>query len=280
MAFDTLTLESFIAVAETKSFTKAAERIGRTQSAVSQKMNKLESLLGQKLFVRGRNFALTSHGEIFLGYAQSIQKLQREALDRFIEPDLEGEVKFGLPEDFASVFLYDVLAEFSRLYPRIQLNVACDLTLNLFERFKKKEFDLVLVKMNRPQDFPNGHDIWSEKLEWVGPVDLLQKKSSIPLVLSPEPCVYRSRAIEALENRKQAWRIAFSSSSYAGTIAAVKARMGITVLPRNMVPDGFNIITDEQIIPSLDSTHISLLKHSKNNAAVNSLEEYVFKKLR
>jgi DNA-binding transcriptional LysR family regulator len=191
-------------------------------------------------------------------------------------------VRFGLPEDFASVFLSDVLSEYASLHPRILLNVECDLTLNLFERFKKQEFDLVLVKMNRPEDFPNGMDVWSEALEWVGNKDLFEQEDQpVSLVLSPQPCVYRTRAIHALETMKKKWRIVFSSHSYAGTIAAVKAGMGVTVLPRNMVPDELDIIrTDKEAIPNLDDTHISLLKHHDKNVAVNSFEKFVIDRLK
>ena len=101
MSIDTITLQCFIAVAETGSFTKAAERVGRTQSAISQQMTKLEHLLGKPLLTRGKTFALTPEGDIFLGYARQIFALHREAMDRFKEPELEGEVRFGLPENFA-----------------------------------------------------------------------------------------------------------------------------------------------------------------------------------
>ena len=277
MSFDALTLECFLAVADTGSFTRAAEKVGRTQSAVSQQIAKLEGQIGKELFVRGRNFTLTPNGEILLGYARQIVRLQREAIDRFQEPELEGEVRFGLPEDFASVFLSDVLTEFSRLHPRILLNIECDLTLNLFVRFKKKEFDLVLVKMSRPEDFPNGIDVWSETLEWVGNKELFvqSKDVPIPLVVSPQPCVYRSRAIKSLERAKRKWRIVFSSHSFAGTVAAVKAGLGVTVLPRNMVPDGLTVIRRQKGIPDLDDTHISLLKHDDKNLAIKSFEDFV-----
>ncbi|ULQ55882.1 LysR substrate-binding domain-containing protein [Flavihumibacter rivuli] len=282
MSFDVLTLECFLAVAETGGFTRAAEKVGRTQSAISQQIAKLEGQLGKTLFIRGKQFTLTPEGEILLGYARQIVKLQHEAFDRFREPDLEGEVRFGLPEDFASVFLSEVLTEFSRLHPRILLNIECDLTLNLFERFKKKEFDLVLVKMSRPEDFPNGMDVWSEALEWIGDAAYFEKEAdqAIPLVLSPQPCVYRSRAIQSLEQARRKWRIVFSSHSFAGTIAAVQAGMGVTVLPRNMVPDNLPIIRHKKGIPKLDDTHISLLKHDDQNPAVNSFENFVVERLR
>lgn len=282
MPFDALTLNCFIAVAETKSFTRAATKITRTQSAISQQITKLEKQIGKPLFERGKTIILTSEGEILLNYAKKIIQLNHEAIDRFKQPELEGEVRFGLPEDFASVFLSDILTEYTSLHPRILLNVECDLTLQLFERFKNKEFDLVLVKMNRPEDFPNGIDVWSETLEWVGNPELFNLKNGqpVPLVLSPHPCVYRSRAIKSLENNNQKWRIFFSSHSYAGKIAAVKAGMGVTVLSRNMVPGDLEIIRTSHNIPKLSDTHISLLKHHNNNAAVNSFEKFVFDSLR
>lgn len=276
---DTMTLQSFIAVAETGSFTKAAERVGRTQSAISQQMTKLEQMLEKSLFIRGRNFSLTSEGEIFLGYARKIFALHREAVDRFRQPELEGTVRFGVPEDFASVYLSDVLADFIRIHPRIQLTVECDLTLNLFERFRDRNLDLVLVKMNRPEDFPNGHDVWSEPLVWVGDASVLSEDKPVSLVLSPKPCVYRARALNALEDARRPWQVVFSSASFAGTIAAAKAGMGITVLPRTMVPQNLSII-EPPLLPKLSDTHVSLLKHTGINSAINSFEEFVLKKLK
>ncbi len=278
MSIDTITLQCFIAVAETGSFTKAAERVGRTQSAISQQMTKLEKLLGKPLLMRGKAFVLTPEGEVFLGYARQIFALHREAVDRFKKPELEGEVRFGLPENFASVYLSEVLADFSRIHPRILLNIECDLTLNLFERFKKKEFDLVLVKMNRPEDFPNGQDVWSEPLRWVGDASLIDARKPVPLVLSPQPCVYRASAIKTLEAAGRSWRLVFSSPSYAGTVAAVKAGMGITVIPHTMIPDELQAL-DASLLPKLADTHVSLLKHRADNMAINTLEGFVLRKL-
>lgn len=278
MNLDTITIQSFISVAETGSFTKAAQRVGRTQSAISQQIGKLELMLGKTLFTRGRQFSLTSEGEIFLGYAKQLFALHREAMDRFKEPELEGDVRFGLPEDFASVFLSEVLANFSRIHPRIFLNIECDLTLNLFDRFKKKEFDLVLVKMTRPDDFPNGQEVWTEPLEWVGDESLIQQGKPVPLVLSPQPCVYRTGAIQALEAAGLSWRLIFSSTSHAGKAAAVKAGMGVTVLPRMMAPKDLSLMVSSYL-PKLDDIHVSLLKHDNTNMAINSFEEFVLKQL-
>lgn len=279
MTIDTFTLECFIAVAETGSFTKASKLVKRTQSAISQQLAKLETILDTPLLTRGKTSCLTQDGEIFLGYARHIFALHREVLDRFRNPELEGEVHFGLPENFAAVYLSEVLADFSRIHPRILLNIECDLTLNLFSRFKKNEFDLVLVKMNRPEDFPNGLDIWSEPLKWVGDKRLIEADKPVPLVLSPHPCVYRTSAIKALQAAGRSWRLVFSSPSYAGTVAAVKAGMGITVMPHTMVPEGLRIV-DIEGFPLLEDTHVSILKHRADNTAINALEGFVLARLK
>lgn len=281
MSFDALTVNCFIAVADTQSFTKASQRINRTQSAVSQQISKLETIIGRPLFVRGKNLYLTPDGEIFYPYATQISTLYRQALDRFKEPELEGQVRFGLPEDFATIFLTDVLVDFAHIHPGILLNIECDLTLNLFERFRKNEFDMVLIKMSKPEDFPNGVDVWSEKLEWVGNKNFFASfdvQRPLPLVLSPQPCLYRARAISGLEDNLIKWQLVFSSTSYNSKIAAVKAGLGVTVLPQSMIPKQLSIL-DSKILPPLSDTHVSLLKHNKNNPAVASFEDFILKKL-
>lgn len=278
---DEFTLRCFIAVVETGSFTKAAQKVKRTQSAITQQMNSLEKTLGKKLFERGKQIKLSPEGEIFLSYATKILSLCFEVVDRFKHPELEGELRFGLPEDFATMFLSDILVDFSRLHPRILLNVECDLTLNLFERFKKGAFDMVIVKMSRPEDFPNGVEVWSEPLEWIGnssEVGSWNKKTPLPLVLSPQPCVYRASALQALENAGIPWRTAFISPSYAGVIAAVNAGMGVTALPRTMVPDSLEIIKS-RALPKLPEIHVSLLTKPHKNECMESLEDFLLKKL-
>lgn len=280
MNIDTVALQCFLAVVETGNLTKAALRVGRTQSAITQQMAKLESMVGKQLFYRGKHFALTYEGEIFYGYARQIFALHREAIDRFNQPELQGEFRFGMPEDFASVYLSDVLVDFSLTHPRVFVNVECDLTLNLYERFKKKEFDMVLLKMNRPKDIPQSVEVYSEKLEWVCHHSLMIGPDKvIPLVLSPEPCVYRARALKALNAANIKWRVVFSSPSYAGTMAAVKAGLGITVLPRTMIPEQLNVLNNLDL-PILNDTHICLLKENTQNPALLSFEKFVLSKLK
>lgn len=280
MNIDTINLQIFLAVAETGSFTRAGEVVGRTQSAVSQQIAKLENMLGKKLFTREKALTLTNDGEVFMTYAKKLLLTQKELIERFREPDLEGEIRFGMPEDFASVYLSDVLQGFNKIHPRIFLSVECDLTLNLFKRFKDKQLDIVLVKMSRPEDFPHGVEVYTEELEWVASKEFsLSKDNPVPLILSPQPCVYRASAINAIENANLHWRPVFSSPSYAGTIAAVKAGLGITVLPRTMIPQSLSTLHNSTL-PHLEDTHICLLKHDEGNSALKSFEHFIIEKLK
>lgn len=279
MTIDTIAIQCFIAAAEGGSFTKAAERVGRTQSAVSQQVAKLENLFGKNFFKRGKSLELTNDGEVFLKYAKQIFSLHRETIDHFKEPNLKGEVRFGMPDTFASVFLYEVLSDFISVHPNVSLHIECDLTLNLYENFKKNKLDLVLLKMECPKDSRFGIELSSEKLCWVGNQKLLKSQKILPLVLSPKPCVYRKVAIETLEKNNIKWRVAFLSHSHYGITAAVKAGLGIAILPQKMVPKDLNIIRSDSL-PKLSNSHISLLKNTDKNPAINSFEEFVMKHLR
>jgi DNA-binding transcriptional LysR family regulator len=278
MTIDTISLQCFISAAETGSFTKAASRVGRTQSAVSQQVAKLENLLGKILFKRNKILELTSDGEVFFNYAKQIFSLHCETIDYFKEPNLKGEVRFGIPDDFASVFLYEFLSEFISSHPNISLHIECDLTMNLYENFKKKKLDLVLLKMPCPQDVKLATALSSEKLCWVGNRNLIINKKFVPLILSPKPCVYRKLAIETLDKKKIKWQIAFSSHSYSGIIAAIRAGLGITILPQKMIPKDLTIIKDNQL-PRLGSSNISLLKLRDDNPAINFFADFVMKNL-
>lgn len=280
---DIFSLECFIAVADTGSFTKAGIKMKRTQSAMTQQISNLEKQLETRLIDRDKKkVGLTTDGEVFLPYALRMLAIHHEVMDRFKNPELDGEVRVGIPEDFADRFLADVLADFSRLHPRIFLNVQCGLSLNLYEQFKNKMLDLVLVKMTSPEHFPFGVEIWTEPLVWVGKEGMIYKKNletPLPLVLAPEPCVYRSRAIVALEQHGIRSRIVYSSASYAGIIAAVRANMGVTVLPITMIPP--KLVKIDNVFPSLPDIHVSLVKqNNKTGPAIDSLIEFLLSRLK
>lgn len=281
MNLEITALQCFLSIAESKSFSQTAEKLCRTQSAISQQLTKLEQILGTSLIDRSRKNTLTESGESLLPYARKILKLNQEAIDYFREPELQGEIKFGLPEDFATVFLADILFEFTNSHPRLLVNVECDLTLNLLERFRKNKFDLVLVKTTSLKDIHDGVEIFNEKLVWVKSKNfnpLENDMKFIPLVLSPEPCVYRARALKALEDHHSAWRIVYTSPSFIGATAAVKAGIGITVMPQNMIPEGLVEIHNSDL-PDLEDTHISLLIKHQDNKPANSFAKYILNKL-
>jgi DNA-binding transcriptional LysR family regulator len=282
MMFDSPSFQAFLAVAVTGSFTKAAIRISRTQSAVSQQILKLENLLGNPLFKRGKTLTLTAEGEIFLSYAQRIFSLYQEATHKIQKHTLTGEIRFGVPEDFAHFFLSEILAEFSRVYPLVLLNVECDFTSNLLDRFETGDFDMVLVKVGSSEELPNSIEIFREQLEWVAQkslIDSLKKEEPLPLVLSHHPCVYRARAIETLDNAQIKWRIVYTSSSYLGTLAAVKAGMGLTVLPRNMIPKNL-FFAQKSFLPDLQNIHCCFLKKLSSSPSLNTFEEITLKNTR
>ena len=275
---DTLLLKSFIAIAENGNFTHAANSVGRTQSALSLQIKKLEDGLGCELFDRtSRKVALTEQGEIFFGYAKRIIQLQWEAFSRIKEPDVEGEIRLGTPEDFATHYLPDVLATFKLHHPRVQLNVRCDLTLNLVDDFDQGKYDLALIKRD-PQHVKGGTKVWREPLIWVA-ADQYQPEKPLALVLSPQPCIYRARALAALDRAKRTWRISYTSPSLAGTIAAVKAGLGITVLPSNMVPDGLHAVKTEMKLPGLVDAEIALLKREDLSSAALMLADHIIHSL-
>ncbi|MFP4314093.1 MAG: LysR family transcriptional regulator [Alphaproteobacteria bacterium] len=282
---DTSLLRSFVILAETRSFTRTAEKIGRSQSAASMQIAKLEELLDSKLFERDkRNVMLTADGEKLLGYARQIVNLSDSLIGRFREPDIEGEIRFGSPEDFATFYLPDILASFSQSHPKVALNVNCDLTLSLIQGFEDNKYDLIVIKQEPGNLYKGAQALWQERLVWVGASqmektsrfdDIAKEKTPLPLILSPPPCVYRARATQALDKAGIHWKVAYTSPSIAGTLAAVKAGLGYAALPRKMVPSGLTPLESEQGWPPLQEAEICLLARKEANPAIASLTDYI-----
>ena len=254
-------LRCFVTIAETGSFTRAGDRLGRTQSTISLQVKRLEDQLGRAVFIRSpRSLSLTREGARLLGPARQILRLNDTAIAELIEPNMSGLVRVGVPEDFATAHLPSVLSEFAKAHPLVELEVTCDLTLNLLERFHQGVFDLVLVK-REPSAPLEGVRVWREPLVWVARDQLAAMGlETVPLVVSPEPCVYRKRAIDALDAIGRKWRVAYTSTSLAGSQSAVNAGLGITVLPREMVPPYLTSIIDDPELPSLYDTEIALIE--------------------
>lgn len=286
---DTSLLRSFVILAETGSFTRAADRVGRSQSAVSMQIAKLEELLDCRVFNRDkRNVTLTHDGEKLLGYARQIVNLSDTLINRFRKPDIEGEIRFGSPEDFATFFLPSILGHFSQTHPQIALNVQCELTLDLIRGYEAGDYDLIIIKQEPGSIYKGAQPLWRERLVWVGEkpmldgtdfVSLTARNAPIPLVLSPSPCVYRARAAQALDKAGAEWKVAYTSPSVAGIVAAVKAGLGFAALPRHMVPSDLTPLEHEKGWPELQDAEICLLARSETNPAISALTDFIKQKL-
>jgi DNA-binding transcriptional LysR family regulator len=287
---DTALLRTFIVLAETLSFTRTAEKVGRTQAAVSLQIRRLEELIGRPLFARdNRNVQLTHEGEQMLGYAKHIVSLCDSAIHRFREPEMKGEVRFGSPEDFATFYLAEVLAEFVSHHPRVLLNVHCDLTLRLVEGFESQAYDLIVIKQEPGHLYRGAETLWRERLVWVAGKRVLDEGDDfdlvrlqygdadhpLPLVLSPPPCVYRKRALEVLDHAGIPWKIAYTSPSLAGATAAVQAGLGLTVLPRNMVPAALRALDTPAHWPDLREAEMCLVTQPAASPATRALASFV-----
>lgn len=273
-------LRAFVTVAETGNMTASAMRLFRSPSAVSLMIKRLEEQLGLRLFERAhRAVRLNAAGEQMLGHARRLLAAHDAMLDEMAEPALQGIVRLGTPEDFATSYLPDVLARFAKSHPRVALEVSCDLTLNLIEAHGRGEFDLVLIK-REPAGPESGVRVWREPLVWAaaGGFDI-EAAETLPLVVSPSPCVYRARAIGALDQAGHGWRIAYTCASLAGSQAAVRAGLGVTVLPRDMVPADLAVIDDPHLLPDLHDTEIALLAAGALSLPANRLLDHMVRAL-
>lgn len=270
-------LRCFVTIADTGSFTRAGQRLGRTQSAISLQLKRLEEQVGRALFLRSpRTLAITPDGDKLIGPARQILRLHDATVAEMFEPDIAGSVRIGVPEDFATAHLPSVLATFTEAHPLVELEVTCDLTLNLQERFHAGHFDLALLKRQPMQERQEGVRVWREPLVWVA-----RDRTSaadfarVPLVVSPEPCVYRKRATEALDAMGRPWRIAYTSTSLAGSLSAVRAGLGITVLPLEMVPPALSAVGAEAGLPLLYDTEIALIEAAGLSDTAHLLAQHI-----
>jgi DNA-binding transcriptional LysR family regulator len=271
-------LRAFVTVADTGSFSRAGERLLRGQSTISLQIKRLEDSVGRRLLDRSsRHVLVTPEGEHMLAYARRMVALNDEMLARVNELDIEGLVRLGTPEDFATTHLSDVLARFAQIYPGVTLEVTCDLTLNLLDGFRAEKFDLVLVK-REPTRASSGVRVWREPLVWVGGSRDIAVRGAVPLIVSPPPCVYRKRATDSLDQHGRPWRIAYACASLAGSVAAVRAGLGITVLPKEMVPAGLRILDSDEL-PDLPDSEIALISAPAVSEPALRLREHIVRSL-
>lgn len=275
-------LRVFVSVVEMDGFTQAGKRLHRTQATISLQIKRLEQMLERKLFDRkqGRLVGLTEAGESLLSYARQMLRINDEAFLAVTEPELEGTVRLGTPEDFASRYLPLVLAKFAQMYPRVRLEVRCDLSVNLLSAVRCGTLDIALVKREVGGD--TGLGLCQEPLMWVGSLAYphIDLSMPIPLAVFPDGCAYRTRALEVLEAQSRAWRVTYTSSSLTGIQAAVLGGLGISVLPKSAVLPGHKVLNDESGFPALPDIELALHVASRGQTKVwDRLIEYILEQV-
>ncbi|WP_426240123.1 LysR substrate-binding domain-containing protein [Pararhizobium sp. DWP1-1-3] len=234
--FDLDLLRTFAAVVDCSGFTKAAERVHLTQSTVSQQIKKLEANLGTSLLRRDKStgtVATTEGGELLLSYARRILATAEEAAEVMRKPLAPRTVRLGVPEDFAGRRLIDLLSGFSAASPHIRLDTVSGWSTELRRLLDTGEIDLALIK-REPGD---GACLasWKEDLIWVESATRSVETDPVPLAVFPVGCIYRNRAIRAIERSGRRWRIAYTSQGLMGVQAAVASGLGISLLPTDAV---------------------------------------------
>jgi DNA-binding transcriptional LysR family regulator len=267
-------LRSFVSVVDAGGFTRAGERVHRTQSTVSQQIRRLEESLGRPLLHRnGKQATPTEEGERLLSYARRILALAEEARDVVARPASDGVVRLGIPEDFAANRLTKVLSKFARSRPGLRLDVRCDLSVKLRSDLERGELDLALMKRDAGES--GAIAVWPERLHWVTsrshPVEA--RDGSVPLAVFPQGCLYRNRAVHTLEAAGRAWHIAYTSPNFAGIQAAVSAGLGVSILPDTAVLADHRVLRSKDGFPTISDTELALVAAPDASPATRRLAE-------
>ena len=261
-------LRTLLAIAETGSFTRAADEVHRTQSAVSMQMKKLEDLVGKALFERGaRSVRLTPDGLRLLDYAQRIVSLSEEAVSIFAEPDLQGVVTLGVPDDYADRLLPRVLSAFARSHPQVELVVNCHGSLALANYVKKGDLDLAIITHGDAMD---AELIRREALNFVGAEEhATHLADPLPLAVGPRTCSWRHSAQAALDSIGRRYRVAYTSSAAAPLVSAVLAGLAVTILPESAMRSGMRILSGRDGFPALPPCDIGFMRARHARSAIH-----------
>jgi DNA-binding transcriptional LysR family regulator len=264
-------LKTFAILAETGSFTRTAEEVGRTQSAVSMQVKRLEELVDKPLIARdGRTNTLTADGQMMLDYAHRMILLNDEAMTVFTKPEVAGHVRFGTPDDYAERILPDVLARFARTNPKVQVDVDCQPSHRMIEMVKSGEMDLALITCEA--DIANAQVVRSERLLWVTSArHSTHRAETLPVALSQYGCAWRQMALDSLQASGRDSRIAYASSNSSAINAAVLAGLAIGAIPEICMRPGMRVLTEAEGFPPLGMFDIGMIRSAKSNDAIDSL---------
>jgi DNA-binding transcriptional LysR family regulator len=251
-------LRTLVVAADLGSFARAAERLGRTQAAISLQMRRLEDRVGKPLLRReGRRSVLTENGERLLEHARRLVRMNDEAVADLSAKALAGTVRLGLPQDVLDTSLPQVLGRFAQDHPGVVVDLRVDRNIELLERLGRGRLDLALVFA--PLDASDGERIAKLPMAWIASRGFrYQRGATLPLAVFEPPCVFRSPAVTALEKAGIRWRLAMTSPSLAGLWAGVRARLGVTVRAPLAVPPDLVVLGREARLPRLPVAQLVL----------------------
>jgi DNA-binding transcriptional LysR family regulator len=273
ITFDLDVLRTLATGIELGSFARAADRLGRSTSAVSAQLKKLEEQVGGPVLRKvGRGLVLTPAGEVLHGYARRLLELNDEAVHAVRDVELKGEVRLGVQEDFGESLLGNVLGAFSRAHPHVRVQARLARNVELLDLVQRGKLDLALA-WDGGASRRHAVRLARLPLQWIGPTDRALAPSvqePLPLAVLEAPCLLRSAAIAALDRARIPWRLAFTSPSLAGIWAAVGAGLGVTVRTRAGLPPRLRVLDH---LPRLPSLGLDLHRtDADSSAAVKRLE--------
>lgn len=271
-------LRTLVAIAETGNFSAAAERLGRTPSAVSMQVKKMEELVGTGIFVRdSRSVSLTRDGEALLVHGRRLLALNREMMTRFVKPDLVGEVHLGAPDDVAERFLPTMLRHFAETHPGVFLNVVVEGTRRLKEMVDEKTLDLAIVTAgNTVKPLDDDMIVFREPLVWAALAGgIAAEQDPLPVSLWEEGCSWRAAAVEALEKDGRDYRVAYQSAHISGQRAAILADLVVAPITRSHFTDGIVEARAPKDLPPLPHCALGLVVRDSPSPSVVAAAEHV-----
>ncbi len=271
-------LKSFVEIVKERSYTRAAEKLFRTQPALSMQMKRLEEQVGTRIFARdGKQLAVTEAGQLLLGYARRILALNELALTKLASVETEGSVKIGILEEVALGPLVDLLTKFGRLCTKIRLELQISTSPELTDLINENKVNIAVA--NIAYSDGRATPLWVEDYVWAAnPAYKLHLETTLPLVLDPLkiPCPLRDDSLRALDDRGREWRVAFSSVSLTAMQAAVSAGLGIGILARSSLLPDMQVLSEDEGFPAIEPAHIGLLRSPEaNSPAVDCLADFL-----
>jgi DNA-binding transcriptional LysR family regulator len=267
-------LRTFLVVAGTLNLTVAANRLNKAPSTISMQLNRLEDLVANPLMERGQHgVRLTATGTQLKHHAQQLLNLHDQIVGSFQNIDIAGQVRLGTHDQYASRTLTPLLKAFILSYPQAQLEVFCDhRPYHLTDMLEQGKIDIALVEM--PANSGGGLRLRRDELVWIRAKDHnVHQQAVLPLAVFDEGCYHRNYARKALEQSARPYRIAFTSQSRAGVLAAVRAGIGVGIIPRHTLEEDLMVI--EQGLPTLEETEITMFTASRVNEATRRLAQTI-----